>query len=246
MAVPHIQDYEKYHGAVIMKLLQGTKVGFSKLILVGSVKDLWGVYQITLNTPGSKDKKLYISISKTPKISGQDKKEAESGKKWSFPISGKRLKKLCQDIFKEKEEVWIALICGEKNEETKNEEKKNEETKNEEKKNEETKNEEKKNEETKNEEKKNEEEENKNEKEYVCLLTPNELKEILEYSYANERNSISIHVSFSSDESFRVEGSRPRHPHSESQKKKGGKKRKKPLIIPRNRISSGFISEENK
>ena len=234
-----------------MKLLQGTKEGFSKLILVGSVKDLWGVYQITLNTPGSKDKKLYISISKTPKISGQDKKEAEtgqdkkeaeSGKKWSFPISGKRLKKLCQDIFEEKEEVWMALICGEKNEETKNEEKKNEETKNEEK---------------KNEEKKNEEEENKNEKEYVCLLIPNELKEILEYSYANERNKISIHVSFSSDESFRVEGSRPRHPHSESQKKKGRKKRKKgrkkgrnkgkkPLIIPRNRISSGFISEENK
>jgi len=101
MAVPHIQDYEKYHGAVIMKLLQGTKRGFSKLILVGSVKDLWGVYQITLNTPGSKDKKLYILRSKTPKISGQDKKEAEtgqdkkeaeSGKKWSFPISGKRLK----------------------------------------------------------------------------------------------------------------------------------------------------------
>jgi len=256
MAVAHIQDYEKYHGAVIMKLLQGTKRGFSKLILVGSVKDLWGVYQITLNTPGSKDKKLYILRSKTPKISGQDKKEAEtgqdkkeaetgqdkkeaeSGKKWSFPISGKRLKKLCQDIFKEKEEVWMALICGEKNEETKNEE---------------TKNEEKKNEETKNEEKKNEEEENKNEKEYVCLLTPSELKEILEYSYANERNRISIHVSFSSDESFRVEGSRPRHPHSESQKKKGrnkGKKGrnkgKKPLIIPRNRISSGFISEENK
>jgi len=279
MAVPHIQDYEKYHGAVIMKLLQGTKEGFSKLILVGSVKDLWGVYQITLNTPGSKDKKLYILRSKTPKISGQDKKEAEtgqdkkeaetgqdkkeaetgqdkkeaeSGKKWSFPISGKRLKKLYQDIFKEKEEVWMALICGEKNKETKNEEKKNEETKNEE-----TKNEEKKNEETKNEEKKNEEEENKNEKEYVCLLTPNELKEIFEYSYANERNRISIHVSFSSDESFRVEGSRPRHPHSESQKKKRRKKRKKgikkgrnkgkkPLIIPRNRISSGFISEENK
>ena len=228
MAVPHIQDYEKYHGAVIMKLLQGTKEGFSKLILVGSDEDLWGVYQITLSTPGSKDKKLYISISKTPKISGQDKKEAESGKKWSFPISGKRLKKLCQDIFEEKEEVWMALICGEKNEETKNEEKKNEETKNE--------------------EKKNEEEENKNEKEYVCLLTPNELKEMLEYSYANanERNRISIHVSFSSDESFRVERSRPRHPHSESQKKKGRKKRKKPLIIPRNRISSGFILEENK
>ena len=218
MAVPHIQDYEKYHGAVIMKLLQGTKEGFSKLILVGSDEDLWGVYQITLSTPGSKDKKLYISISKTPKISGQDKKEAESGKKWSFPISGKRLKKLCQDIFEEKEEVWMALICGEKNEETKNEEKKNEE------------------------------EENKNEKEYVCLLTPNELKEMLEYSYANanERNRISIHVSFSSDESFRVERSRPRHPHSESQKKKGRKKRKKPLIIPRNRISSGFILEENK
>ena len=211
-----------------MKLLQGTKEGFSKLILVGSDEDLWGVYQITLSTPGSKDKKLYISISKTPKISGQDKKEAESGKKWSFPISGKRLKKLCQDIFEEKEEVWMALICGEKNEETKNEEKKNEETKNE--------------------EKKNEEEENKNEKEYVCLLTPNELKEMLEYSYANanERNRISIHVSFSSDESFRVERSRPRHPHSESQKKKGRKKRKKPLIIPRNRISSGFILEENK
>jgi hypothetical protein len=239
-----------------MKLLQGTKGGFSKLILVGSVEDLWGVYQITLNTPGSRDKKLYILRSKTPKISGQDKKEAEtgqdkkeaetgqdkkeaeSGKKWSFPISGKRLKKLYQDIFKEKEEVWMALICGEKNKETKNEEKKNEETKNEE---------------TKNEEKKNEEEENKNEKEYVCLLTPNELKEIFEYSYANEPNRISIHVSFSSDESFRVEGSRPRHPHSESQKKKRRKKRKKgrnkgkkPLIIPRNRISSGFISEENK
>ena len=48
---------------------------------------------------------------------------------------------MCQDIFKEKEEVWMALICGEKNEETKNEEKKNEETKNEEKKNEEKKNE---------------------------------------------------------------------------------------------------------
>jgi len=28
MTVPHIQDYEKYHGAVIMKLLRGTKGGF--------------------------------------------------------------------------------------------------------------------------------------------------------------------------------------------------------------------------
>jgi len=32
MAVPHIQDYEKYHGAVIMKLLQAQQI--AKLILV--------------------------------------------------------------------------------------------------------------------------------------------------------------------------------------------------------------------
>ena len=234
-----------------MKLLQGTKEGFSKLILVGSVEDLQGVYQITLNTPGSRDKKLYILRSKTPKISGQDKKEAEtgqdkkeaetgqdkkeaetgqdkkeaeSGKKWSFPISGKRLKKLYQDIFKEKEEVWMALICGEKNKETKNEEKKNEETKNEE-----TKNEEKKNEETKNEEKKNEEEENKNEKEYVCLLLPKQLKKLLDDPCKNKPDRINIYVSFEIDTSFRVRVGRG-----------------KPLKVPRNQIISGSIMEEDK
>jgi citrate synthase len=136
-----------------MKLLQGTKGGFSKLILVGSVEDLWGVYQITLNTPGSGDKKLYILRSKVPKVTKRvskvtkrNKKGAKTGKKWLFPISDIKLSKLCQDIFESEEEVWMALICGEKNEEKKNEEKKNEEKK------------------------------NKNEKEYVCLLLPKQLK----------------------------------------------------------------------
>ena len=183
MTVPHIQDYEKYHGAVIMKLLQGTKEGFSKLILVGSVKDLWGVYQITLNTPGSKDKKLYILRSKTPKISGQDKKEAETGqdkkgaktgKKWLFPISDTKLSKLCQDIFESEEEVWMALICGEKNKEKKNEEKKNEEKK------------------------------NKNEKEYVCLLLPKQIKKLLDDPCKSKPDRIIIYVSFETATRFRV------------------------------------------
>jgi len=189
MAVPHIQDYEKYHGAVIMKLLQGTKGGFSKLILVGSVEDLWGVYQITLNTPGGRDKKLYILRSKVPKVpkrvpkvpkrNKKGKKGAKTGKKWLFPISDTKLSKLCQDIFESEEEVWMALICGEKNEETKSEEKKNEE-------------------------KKNEEEENKNEKEYVCLLLPKQLKKLLDDPCKNKPDRINIYVSFEIDTSFRV------------------------------------------
>ena len=179
MAVSHIQDYEKYHGAVIMKLLQGTKGGFSKLILVGSVEDLWGVYQITLNTPGSRDKKLYILRSKVPKVPKRNKRGAKTGKKWLFPISDTKLSKLCQDIFESEEEVWMALICGEKNEETKSEEKKNEE-------------------------KKNEEEENKNEKEYVCLLLPKQLKKLLDDPCKNKPDRINIYVSFEIDTSFRV------------------------------------------
>jgi hypothetical protein len=203
MAVAHIQDYEKYHGAVIMKLLQGTKGGFSKLILVGSVEDLWGVYQITLNTPGSKDKKLYILRSKTPKISGQDKKEAETGqdkkgaktgKKWLFPISDTKLSKLCQDIFESEEEVWMALICGEKNKEKKNEEKKN-----------------------------------KNEKEYVCLLLPKQLKKLLDDPCKSKPDRINIYVSFETATRFRVRVGRG-----------------KPLIVPRDQIISGSIMEENK
>jgi ribosomal protein S30 len=203
MTVSHIQDYEKYHGAVIMKLLQGTKEGFSKLILVGSVKDLWGVYQITLNTPGSKDKKLYILRSKTPKISGQDKKEAETGqdkkgaktgKKWLFPISDTKLSKLCQDIFESEEEVWMALICGEKNKEKKNEEKKN-----------------------------------KNEKEYVCLLLPKQLKKLLDDPCKSKPDRIIIYVSFETATRFRVRVGRG-----------------KPLIVPRDQIISGSIMEENK
>jgi len=189
MAVSHIQDYEKYHGAVIMKLLQGTREGFSKLILVGSVEDLWGVYQITLNTPGSRDKKLYILRSKVPKVpkrvpkvpkrNKKGKKGAKTGKKWLFPISDTKLSKLCQDIFESGEEVWMALICGEKNKEKKNEEKKNEE-------------------------KKNEEKKNKNEKEYVCLLLPKQLKKLLDGPCKSKPDRINIYVSFETATRFRV------------------------------------------
>ena len=189
MAVSHIQDYEKYHGAVIMKLLQGTKEGFSKLILVGSVEDLWGVYQITLNTPGGRDKKLYILRSKVPKVpkrvpkvpkrNKKGKKGAKTGKKWLFPISDTKLSKLCQDIFESGEEVWMALICGEKNKEKKNEEKKNEE-------------------------KKNEEKKNKNEKEYVCLLLPKQLKKLLDGPCKSKPDRIIIYVSFETATRFRV------------------------------------------
>jgi len=184
MAVSHIQDYEKYHGAVIMKLLQGTKEGFSKLILVGSVEDLWGVYQITLNTPGGRDKKLYILRSKVPKVpkrvpkvpkrNKKGKKGAKTGKKWLFPISDTKLSKLCQDIFESGEEVWMALICGEKNKEKKNEEKKNEEKK------------------------------NKNEKEYVCLLLPKQLKKLLDGPCKSKPDRIIIYVSFETATRFRV------------------------------------------
>jgi len=224
MAVSHIQDYEKYHGAVIMKLLQGTKEGFSKLILVGSVEDLWGVYQITLNTPGGRDKKLYILRSKVPKVpkrvpkvpkrNKKGKKGAKTGKKWLFPISDTKLSKLCQDIFESGEEVWMALICGEKNKEKKNEEKKNEEKKNEEK---------------KNEEKKNEEKKNKNEKEYVCLLLPKQLKKLLDGPCKSKPDRIIIYVSFETATRFRVRVGRG-----------------KPLVVPRDQIISGSIMEENK
>ena len=204
MAVSHIQDYEKYHGAVIMKLLQGTKEGFSKLILVGSVEDLWGVYQITLNTPGGRDKKLYILRSKVPKVpkrvpkvpkrNKKGKKGAKTGKKWLFPISDTKLSKLCQDIFESGEEVWMALICGEKNEE-----------------------------------KKNEEEENKNEKEYVCLLLPKQLKKLLDGPCKSKPDRIIIYVSFETATRFRVRVGRG-----------------KPLVVPRDQIISGSIMEENK
>jgi hypothetical protein len=60
-----------------------------------------------------------------PKVPKRNKKGAKTGKKWLFPISDTKLSKLCQDIFESEEEVWMALICGEKNEEKKNEEKKN-------------------------------------------------------------------------------------------------------------------------
>ena len=219
MAVSHIQDYEKYHGAVIMKLLQGTKEGFSKLILVGSVEDLWGVYQITLNTPGGRDKKLYILRSKVPKVpkrvpkvpkrNKKGKKGAKTGKKWLFPISDTKLSKLCQDIFESGEEVWMALICGEKNKEKKNEEKKNEEKKNE--------------------EKKNEEKKNKNEKEYVCLLLPKQLKKLLDGPCKSKPDRIIIYVSFETATRFRVRVGRG-----------------KPLVVPRDQIISGSIMEENK
>ena len=204
MAVSHIQDYEKYHGAVIMKLLQGTKRGFSKLILVGSVKDLWGVYQITLNTPGGRDKKLYILRSKVPKVpkrvpkvpkrNKKGKKGAKTGKKWLFPISDTKLSKLCQDIFESGEEVWMALICGEKNKEKKNEEKKN-----------------------------------KNEKEYVCLLLPKQLKKLLDGPCKSKPDRIIIYVSFETATRFRVRVGRG-----------------KPLVVPRDQIISGSIMEENK
>ncbi len=52
MAVPHIQDYEKYHGAVIMKLLQAQQI--VKLILVEAAQDAWGAYDITLRLEGYK------------------------------------------------------------------------------------------------------------------------------------------------------------------------------------------------
>jgi len=207
-----------------MKLLQGTKEGFSKLILVGSVEDLWGVYQITLNTPGGRDKKLYILRSKVPKVpkrvpkvpkrNKKGKKGAKTGKKWLFPISDTKLSKLCQDIFESGEEVWMALICGEKNEEKKNEEKKNEEKKNEEK---------------KNEEKKNEEKKNKNEKEYVCLLLPKQLKKLLDGPCKSKPDRIIIYVSFETATRFRVRVGRG-----------------KPLVVPRDQIISGSIMEENK
>jgi hypothetical protein len=126
--------------------------------------------------------KVYILISN--KISGQNKKGAKLDKKWAFPISSSRLLSgLYQDILEEKE-VWMALICREKEE---------------------------------------------NEKEYVCLLTPNELKDMLEYSCTNKHNRINIHVSLSEDESFRV--------------REGRKKREESLIIPRNRVSNRLIRE---
>jgi hypothetical protein len=56
MAVPHIQDYEKYHGAVIMKLLQAQQI--AKLILVEASQDAWGAYDITLRS--GRDIRLYM------------------------------------------------------------------------------------------------------------------------------------------------------------------------------------------
>jgi len=46
MAVPHIQDYEKYHGAVIMKLLQAQQI--AKLILLEASQDR-GAYTMLLS-----------------------------------------------------------------------------------------------------------------------------------------------------------------------------------------------------
>jgi hypothetical protein len=50
MTVAHIQDYEKYHGAVIMKLLQAQQI--AKIILIEASQDAWGAYDLLSGQEG--------------------------------------------------------------------------------------------------------------------------------------------------------------------------------------------------
>ena len=67
MAVAHIQDYEKYHGAVITKLLQAQQI--AKLILVEASQDAWGAYDITLRS--GRDIRLYMLYRTKPDYQNQ-------------------------------------------------------------------------------------------------------------------------------------------------------------------------------
>ena len=103
MAVPHIQDYEKYHGAVIMKLLQAQQI--AKLILVEASQDAWGAYDITLRS--GRDKRLYMLYRTKPDYRTKDKTT------WNFSIQGPRLEQLCSELEASQagREIWLALIC---------------------------------------------------------------------------------------------------------------------------------------
>jgi hypothetical protein len=103
MAVPHIQDYEKYHGAVIMKLLQAQQI--AKIILVEASQDAWGAYDITLRS--GRDIRLYMLYRTKPDYRTKDKTT------WNFSIQGLRLEQLCSELeaSQASREIWLALIC---------------------------------------------------------------------------------------------------------------------------------------
>jgi hypothetical protein len=103
MAVPHIQDYEKHHGAVIMNLLQAQQI--AKLILVEASQDAWGVYDITLRS--GRDIRLYMLYRTKPDYSSTDKTT------WNFSIQDPRLSQLCNNLGADQAgpEIWLALIC---------------------------------------------------------------------------------------------------------------------------------------
>jgi len=81
MAVPHIQDYEKHHGAVIMKLLQAQQI--AKIILIEASQDAWGAYDITLRS--GRDIRLYMLYRTKPDYRTKGKTT------WNFCIQGPRL-----------------------------------------------------------------------------------------------------------------------------------------------------------
>ena len=103
MAVPHIQDYEKYHGAVIMKLLQAQQI--AKIILIEASQDAWGAYDITLRS--GRDIRLYMLYRTKPDYRTKDKTT------WNFSIQGPRLEQLCSELEASQagREIWLALIC---------------------------------------------------------------------------------------------------------------------------------------
>jgi hypothetical protein len=105
MAVPHIQDYEKYHGAVIMKLLQAQQI--SKIILVEASQDAWGAYDITLRS--GRDIRLYMLYRTKPDYSSTDTDKTT----WNFSIQDPRLSQLCSNLGADQAgpEIWLALIC---------------------------------------------------------------------------------------------------------------------------------------
>ena len=103
MAVAHIQDYEKYHGAVITKLLQAQQI--AKLILVEASQDAWGAYDITLRS--GRDIRLYMLYRTKPDYHTKGKAT------WNFSIQGPRLEQLCSELEASQagREIWLALIC---------------------------------------------------------------------------------------------------------------------------------------
>jgi hypothetical protein len=105
MAVPHIQDYEKYHGAVIMKLLQAQQI--SKIILVEASQDAWGAYDITLRS--GRDIRLYMLYRTKPDYSSTDTDKTT----WNFSIQDPRLEQLRSELEASQagREIWLALIC---------------------------------------------------------------------------------------------------------------------------------------